>query len=302
MYLNLRMPLGAPVLETANREVLLRGFAFCDQAVYVFIHLLQAREVSGRMTYLYRPDGVSPHTVAEVQLGGDWRVVDVLFGFVPRRPDGNGASVRDLIGQPELLGTSRVPVEWYRHAKVKLVRGPARRRQGGDPWPFIRQAFVRRVVRLTPRWVADRLQDLYLRLPALPIADPRFADDPAAAWLFFRARHQHVLLRSHEARAGYEEFLRRYPAHPATDHVLYYLGILQLSQLRDAESAIVTFGQLLERFPRTVWGEEATYLLARAHATANHCAVAADLYRRAAATEGGGREDAKSQLRRLACG
>ena len=84
--------------------------------------------------------------------------------------------------------------------------------------------------------------------------------------------------------------------------MLFYLGILQLSQLRDADSAIVTFGQLLERFPRTVWGEEATYLLARAHATANHCAVAADLYRRAAATEGGGREDAKSQLRRLACG
>ena len=122
---------------------------------------------------------------------------------------------------------------------------------------------MRRVVRLTPRWVADRLQDLYLRLPALPIADPRFADDPAAAGLFFRARHQHVLLRSQEARAGYEEFLRRYPAHPATDHVLYYLGMLQLSQLRDAESAIVTFGQLLERFPRTVWEEEATYLLAR---------------------------------------
>ena len=301
VYLNLRMPFDAPILETANRDVLLRGFAYCDQAVYVFIHLLQEREISGRMVLLFRPDGVSPHTVADVQIGSDWRVVDVLYGFVPTRPDGTGAAVRDLVEHPELLAASRVPVEWYRHAKVKLVRGPARRRQGGPAWPFTRQAIVRRVAGLTPRWAADRLQDLYLWLPSQPIADPRFAGDPAAARLFFRARHHHVLLRGREASAGYQEFLRRYPGHPAIDHVLYYLGIAQLTQLQDAEAAIVTFGQLLGRFPATSWGEEVTYLLARAHAMAGHCTVAAQLYRRTIEREGGGREDAKSQLQRLDC-
>ena len=301
VYLNLRLPFAAPVLETRNRDVLLRGFAYCDQAVYVFIHLLQEREISGRMTHLRRADGVSPHTVAEVQLEGSWQVRDVLFDFDPTRPDGAGASVKDLVEQPRLLAESRVPVEWYQHAKVRMVRGPERRRQGGPAWPFVRQAAVRRMVALTPRWAADRLQDLYLRLPALPLQDPRFASDPAAAALFFRARHYHVLLRGDDARAAYEEFLRRYPEHPAADHVLYYLGLVQLSQLQDAEAAILVLEQLLERFPRTVWGGEAAYLLGRAHAAANHCAAAAALYRRVIDGDGGGREDATERLRHLTC-
>jgi TolA-binding protein len=131
--------------------------------------------------------------------------------------------------------------------------------------------------------------------------DPRFASDPASAALFFRARHYHVVLRGDDARAAYEEFLRRYPEHPATDHVLYYLGLVQFSQRRDAEAAIRTLEQLFERYPGTVWGHEATYLLARAHAAANHCAAAAALYRRVIDTDGGGREDATERLRHLTC-
>jgi len=64
------MPFDAPVFGEDNQNVLLRGFAYCNEAVYVFIHLLQKRDISGRMIYLYRADGVSPHTVAEVHLGG----------------------------------------------------------------------------------------------------------------------------------------------------------------------------------------------------------------------------------------
>ena len=142
-------------------------------------------------------------------------------------------------------------------------------------------------------------------LPALPIADPRFADAPARVPALSSAHGTSTCsCGARKARAGYEEFLRRCPAHPATDHVPYDLEMLQLSQLRDGFFlTIVTFGQLLERFPRTVWEEEADLpSWPRTHVMANHCVVAADLYRRAAATEGGDREDAKSQLRRLACG
>ena len=181
VYLNLRMPFLAPVFGEDNHDVLLRGFAYCNQAVYVFIHLLQEQDISGRMIYLYRKDGVSPHSVAEVQLDGGWRVFDVLFGFSPIRPDGAIASVRDLVAEPALLGRSRVPVEWYQFGKVRLVRGPERRRRGGPPLTFARQALVHRVVAHTPRWVADRLQDLYLWLPDAPIVDPRFAGDPVSS-------------------------------------------------------------------------------------------------------------------------
>ena len=175
--------------------------------------------------------------------------------------DGVGASVKDLVEHPGLLAESRVPVEWYQHAKVQMVRGPERHRLGGPTSTFVRQAAVRRMVAFTPHWVADRLQDLYLRLPALPLQDPRFASDPEAGTLFYRARHHHVLLRGAEASAGLSRSsCDAIPTHPATDHVLYYLGLLQLSQLQDAEAAIRTLEQLLERYPGTVWGHEAPYL------------------------------------------
>jgi Tetratricopeptide repeat len=302
VYMNLRMPIRAPVFDdTNNREVLLRGFAYCDEAVFVFIHLLQEKDISGRMTFLRRRDGVSPHTVAEAFLGREWRVFDTLFGFVPRRSDGAMVAIRDLVAEPSLLGPSRIPPEWYAHAKVKMVRGPARRMQGG-PWRvFATQAFVRGVAAWTPAWLTDRLQDLYLALPARVPADPRFADDPASAALFFRARHLHVFQRARPAAEAYTDFLRRHPDHPATDHVLYYLGLVQLTQLDDPVAARTTWQTLLDRFPRTPWRAEAEYLLGRARERAGDCAAATKLYRQVTQGDGNGREDAALRLTRLAC-
>ena len=301
VYLNLRMPFEAPVLTTRNRDVLLRGFAYCDQAVYVFVHLLQEREISGRMTYLYRPDGVSPHTVAEVQLDGDWQVRDVLYDFDPTRPDGAGASVKDLVEQPRLLAKSRVPVEWYQHAKVRMVRGPERRRQGGPAWPFVRQAAVRRMVAFTPRWVADRLQDLYLRLPALPQEDPRFATDPGRRALLPRPPSPRAPAgrqgRGRVSRSSCDAIRRiRRPITCSTTSGCSSSVSCRTRRLRSGRSSSCS-----NAYPETVWGNEATYLLARAHAAANHCAAAAALYRRVIDADGGGREDATERLRHLAC-
>ena len=107
---------------------------YCDQAVWLFIGLLAERNISGRMTWLRRADGSSPHTVSEVLLDGQWRVFDTLYGWVPRRPDGGLVSVRDLVAEPALLGLSRAQPEWYRHTQVTLVRGPERLRRGTSFW------------------------------------------------------------------------------------------------------------------------------------------------------------------------
>ena len=71
--------------------------------------------------------------------------------------------------------------------------------------------------------------------------------------------------------------------------------------LDDPVVSDATFDQLLERFPRTVWGDEVVYLQARAHETLGNCVTAAALYRRTAEGTGGGREDAQKRLRDLVC-
>jgi tetratricopeptide (TPR) repeat protein len=278
-----------------------RGEALCNPAVLVFIQLLQEKDISGRMTWLRRDDGVSPHTVSEVLLDGEWRVFDTLFGFVPRRPDGTLASVRDLVTAPALLAGSRAEPEWYRNAKVRLVRGPERRKRGGPAWTFTRQALVRRVVAVTPDWVVDRLQDAYLALPSAPIEDARFPGAGPAWDLFTRARHYHAFLRTDTAETTYRTWLARYPNATQTVDVLYNLGLLQLTQGRDAAGAIATFDALLARDPDSPWRHEARYLKARAHEALGECSTALALYRVVAAGAGNGLEDARARIARLTC-
>ena len=50
--LNLRTPSGAASLDGDPRPVLLRGYAFCDQAVLAFIRLLQEKDVRVALTAL----------------------------------------------------------------------------------------------------------------------------------------------------------------------------------------------------------------------------------------------------------
>jgi tetratricopeptide (TPR) repeat protein len=294
--LNLRTPSGAASLDDDPRPVLLRGYAFCDQAVLAFIRLLQEKDVSGRLTWLRRDNGVSPHTVSEVLLDGQWRVFDTLYGFVPRRPDGAIASVRDLVTTPALLAGSRAEPEWYRNASVRLVRGPERRKRGDHAWTFARQALVRRLAALAPDWAVDGLQDAYLALPTATIPDARFPDGGPAWDLFVRARHYHVLLRADAAEATYRAWLSRYGDAPQAPDVLYELGLLQLTQRRDPAGAIATFDTLLARHPDTSWRHETLYLKARAHETLGDCPAASRLYRMVVAGPGNGLEDARARI------
>jgi hypothetical protein len=299
--LNVRTPAAAPVFDTPPGQVLIRGFGYCDQAVWLFIGLLAERNISGRMTWLRRADGSSPHTVSEVLLDGQWRVFDTLYGWVPRRPDGGLVSVRDLVAEPALLGLSRAQPEWYRHTQVTLVRGPERLRRGTSFWVRARVRAIQTLVAVTPRRIVDHLQDLYLRLPLAWDPDARFAIDSPERRLFVRARHYHAFLRTAEAEAAYTEWLGRYANDPAADDVLYALGVLRLTQGRDPAAAGTIFDMLLARYPASNWRNEAIYLDGLSHELAGDCRTAVRRYGQVVAGFANGLEDARLRLGRLKC-
>lgn len=301
VYENVRSLSHMPETDDDPQGILQRGYGYCDQSVYAFIHLLQEKDVSGAMTHLYDAKGNSPHTVAEVLLGGKWRVFDTLFGFVPRRPDGALATVREVAGNPALLAGSRASAEWYRDARVQIFRGPERRKRGMPALTYLRQSAIRRLVAWTPARMIDALQDLYLRLPPPPPSDHRFPRDSPEYRLFFRARHYHLFDRGRAAEATYETLLRDYPAGGHVDDVLYELGQLRLVELGDARRGLASFETLLTTHPRTPWVGDATYFAARARNALGDCAGAARLYREVANGLSNGMEDARARLTGLAC-
>ncbi len=233
---------------------------------------------------------------------GDWRVRDVLFGFAPTRPDGAGASVKDLVEQP---GTPRREPRARR--VVPAREGPHGPRPRASPSGRPRLA-VRPAGGRAPRGRSH---------PALGCGSPPGSlpptPGPAAGGSSLRERPRGRPRSStapaittcscgaHEASAGVSGVPATLPdaSGDRSRALLPRAAPVQPAAGRggcdpDARAAA-------RALPRDGLGGEARYLLARAHAAANHCAAAAALYRRVIDGDGGGREDATERLRRLAC-
>jgi hypothetical protein len=300
VYLNVRTPYPWLIYDSPA-DVLIRGYGYCDQAVLVFIHLLDQIGFSGRQTVLKRDDGVSPHTVSEVFLDGEWRIFDTLYGFVPRRLDGQPATAADLGSMPELLKVSRADPQWYRNAEVVVTLGKGRSESDRAPAldPFSRLAAW------IPDWLADGVQDLYLFLrpptyastTGVVVEDYRNPDSR----LFFKARNFHVFLRARKAEAAYEELLRRYPSSDHADAALYWLALVRFSQLGDPESALEALEVLFEQHPRSPWIGDARYLQGRVEEERGNCRQAVALYAEISDDGSNGMEDARMRLARLHC-
>jgi transglutaminase-like putative cysteine protease len=295
VYLNVRTPENAPVLDDTAADTLIRGFSYCDSAVLLFTRLLQEQSIPSRMTFLSpAQDAPSPHTIAEVFVDGAWRVFDTYYDFIPHLPDGRVATISDLIARPELLGPSRSDLDWYR-AAYPVVEADV----PPQPWRSV-SGLVRRL----PDGVIDRFQDLYLALPpptyttktgmSLSFANPD-------ARLYFRARNYHVVQRTADAAAAYQALLRDYPASQYADDARYELGQLDLTQMHDGSAAARQFESLLDQHPDTAWRGDAVYMKARALEADGACGAARDLYMAVAQGESNGLEDARARLAGLSC-
>jgi Transglutaminase-like superfamily len=295
VYLNVRTPDHAPVLDDTAADTLIRGFSYCDSAVLLFTRLLEEQSIPSRMTFLSpAQDAPSPHTIAEVFVDGAWRVFDTYYDFIPRLPDGSVATIADLIARPELLGPSRSEVDWYR-AAYPVVEADV----PPQPWRSV-SGLVRRL----PDGLIDRFQDLYLTLPP-PTYTTKAGTSLSYASpdgrLYFRARNYHVFQRTADAAAAYAQLVRQYPDSPFVDSARYELGQLDLTQAHDPSGAVGQFQSLLDGHPDSAWRGDATYLQARALEASGACGPARDLYAEVAQGESNGLEDARTRLAGLSC-
>ena len=249
--------------------------------------------MSGRMTFLHRADGVSPHTVAEVQLEGDWRVRDVFFGFAPTR-------ARTGPGPPcgiSLSGLSCSP-------RAACPSSGTRTRR------FSWSVAPRVVVRATPRGRSSGRRSC-AAWPLSPRAGPRIASRIST----FCSRPRRWRIRASRAIPRRPPLLSRSPSPRAPAGPGSGSGIrsscdatpsIRRPIMWSITSGCSSSASCRARRPRSGRSRaartlppdglagEVKYLLARAHAAANHCAAAAALYGRVIDSDGGGREDATS--------
>jgi hypothetical protein len=89
-----------------------------------------------RKAILYDDNGQPQHTVVEVRLDGEWRVLDPTYGFIWRRSDGQLATAADLATNDKLFASiltahPHYPLDEYTYRNVQHLRWE---KLPGLPW------------------------------------------------------------------------------------------------------------------------------------------------------------------------
>jgi hypothetical protein len=285
-------------IDDTAADVLLRGFGVCDQADFAFARLANELDVPGRLLFLRQPDGVSPHSTAELFLSGEWRIFDPFYGMVARAADGEIATRQDLATEPRLRPYSQLDPGWYQAAQpVPLVEATSG--VGGS----VVETLAEFAASLPPP-VVDALQDAYLALPP-----PRYVDhnddvedfETPDARLYFEGRNFQVFRRTSDAQASYEALTSQYPKSDYADDAVYQLGLMALEDGQE-QATIRQMETLRAAYPDSRWHDESIFLEARATEAVGDCARARTLYEQVDGQGRNGSEEAREHLSQLNCG
>ncbi|MGE0706280.1 MAG: transglutaminase family protein, partial [Vicinamibacterales bacterium] len=95
---NVRPQFAAParVVPDTFVDIIRRGHGYCDQSAHVFATLAHFAGYRSHLLFLRRPDGRSPHTVAEVLVDDRWVLVDPWLDYLFVNREGRLAGVEDL--------------------------------------------------------------------------------------------------------------------------------------------------------------------------------------------------------------
>ncbi|MGH9689483.1 MAG: transglutaminase domain-containing protein, partial [Candidatus Acidiferrales bacterium] len=95
--------------DTLNYASLLK---VCGTATNAFINLADSAGLSARRLLLLDSNRNTMHVVAEVSIGGRWIVVDPVFRYIPRGPDG-ALLTRNELADPKIFSAATRNVPHY---------------------------------------------------------------------------------------------------------------------------------------------------------------------------------------------
>ena len=247
---------------------LVTGKAWCDHLAYVFEKLLSKEQIRARHAFLRDKDGISPHTVSEVWLGGRWAVFDLQNHLYFRKADGRFATLDELSEHPEMILqhprmrelAARDPGAYEATAKFFARMFPLPMPPDRPEHPLVQPPLPPWLVRVDwyahwfGRAFADAYQNLYLRAE-IPPAEP---DD---AKLLFLGRNHQLFFRRDAALREFRALLTDYPSSQYADDALLFKALLFRDLDGDLRHARKSLTRLEVRFPRSEWRGFADRLL-----------------------------------------
>ena len=229
---------------------LVNGYEFCDYDAEILAALCAEKGLNARYCMLMDGNGVSPHTIVEVEIGGKWRVFDPTEGNYYTNSQGQLATLEELSDNPSII---------FNHKRFICLKNNFPDRYNSlintykSIFPFREkpQRSSSKVKKIMP---PDRLayfyysifkglflfpyQELYLKKKTAGMQD----EDR----LYYIARNYHLVHRTDDAIRFYGKLLIVYPRGKYFERANFYLGLLYLDQREDYINAIKMFSKLNE--------------------------------------------------------
>ena len=242
---------------------LVRGVAWCDQQAFVLMTLLDKKNINSRERDLHH------HTIAEVLIDGEWKLVDPMFGVVFRRKgDTRIATLQDLVASDGAalvsgkIEASRVYEPQWLGDYVKLYTPTEGRWENGigpplrdwRPKDLIRTS-IDLIIDLGRRIYGQRYiywyQDHYLQTKD-DLADPgqkwfrHYLEKPndQAYRTHYQARNYHLYGRYSLALRCYDTVITAFPESRWAVESRYYRGMVYLEEGRH-QQAIDEFAKVI---------------------------------------------------------
>jgi hypothetical protein len=264
-YENVRPSYAAPsrvVFDDAYR-IAKRGFGYCDQSAHVFATLATYAGYRSRLWFLRGADGVSHHSVAQVDLDGRWVIVDPWVGLIPTNNDGTFLTVDDVAANPALINR-------LGYGQLGITAADFARGRPFSTFPYQDlSGLARRVWR---RISADRSDSDENAIAESQTAKGR-RPPVSARVLFDEARQRQLEGRFTEAISLYNSVRAATSDERLLRAVAFFTGLALLNAGEPAE-AIETFSEELERHPDSPWRKSLVYFRAKAEGALDRTADA----------------------------
>jgi len=242
---------GTPGADYAP-AILIRGYGYCDHQANVVVVLARHVGIRGRVLHLRGYDSQSHHSVCELYIGGKYRVLDPMTGYIFFTPSGEIATFDDLAHRPETLDSWQFdavlsfdkrfdPRSYFRLYEPKYSPEIAEIDDGAT-W---QTPIVERLMRLHYSLWGDRFlawfQDEFFR---------RVFDGPEFALV--RARYKQLAGRREAAVADLDQIIAHSNDPLARCDAMYFKARALWDMHRNWE-CIEELRRLLEEYPGTKW-------------------------------------------------
>jgi len=278
---NVRPQFAAPtrVVPDTFVDIVRRGHGYCDQSAHVFATLAHFAGYRAHLLFLRRPDGRSPHTVAEVLVDGHWVLVDPWIDHLFVDREGRLAGVEDL-------GVSADLPEGYAAIGIDagfFQRGTPFESFPYQPWPdFVTRVWNRivgapalrppegeRAVRTSSSSASQReARREQASSPSTPRPQrpPREAAAPGQGRRVDSqvlvqldgARRDHLDARFDEAATAYQALLNERVPEDIAEAVRFFLG-LALLRSGAGSDAVAAFDEAIVAAPNSEWAPSVLY-------------------------------------------